>query len=263
MNRPDLSERSRALVLLGILAAAVLAALFAGPIAQDPAYHGFADARTLAGIPNALDVLSNLPFTLVGIWGLRYVIRAGHAPDRYCKTGIERVGWGVLCFGVALIGLGSAWYHWAPDSERLVWDRLPMAIVFSALFAVIVYERISRRWGIRIFAPLVLAGAGSVLYWAAVDDLRPYAVFQFYPMVTIPLILWMYPPAYDRGADLIVVVGWYALAKVFEAADAAILDATGLFSGHTLKHLFAAVATAWIVRMLTKRRPVVGESAIV
>ena len=35
-------------------------------IPQDPAYHVMADQRTVAGLPNAFDVLSNLPFAVVG-----------------------------------------------------------------------------------------------------------------------------------------------------------------------------------------------------
>ena len=57
----------------GLLAALLLALLLAcvGPhVSQHAHYHAFADQRTLWGVPCALDVLSNLAFALMGIWGL-------------------------------------------------------------------------------------------------------------------------------------------------------------------------------------------------
>jgi len=47
-------------VVLGVCAAA--AAL--PRLAQNPAYHRFADHRTGAGLPNGADVLSNVPFAV-------------------------------------------------------------------------------------------------------------------------------------------------------------------------------------------------------
>jgi len=41
------------------------------PIAQDPHYHAFADGRTLHGVPNFWNVISNIPFFLVALYGIR------------------------------------------------------------------------------------------------------------------------------------------------------------------------------------------------
>jgi hypothetical protein len=41
------------------------------PIPQDQSYHQFADQRTIFGIPNFWNVVSNLPFLAVGAAGLR------------------------------------------------------------------------------------------------------------------------------------------------------------------------------------------------
>ena len=57
-------------LLLGLTALALLIAFTISPVAQDPAYHRFADARALAGIDNFWNVFSNLPFALVGFFGL-------------------------------------------------------------------------------------------------------------------------------------------------------------------------------------------------
>jgi len=49
------------------------------------------------------------------------------------------------------------------------------------------------------------------------------------------------------GAGLVVV--WYVFAKVLEHFDQEIYAAIKIISGHSLKHLAAAMATWWLVRM--------------
>jgi hypothetical protein len=51
------------------------------------------------------------------------------------------------------------------------------------------------------------------------------------------------------------VIGFYALAKVLEALDRPIYNLGHIISGHTLKHLAAAMAVYWLARMIQKRRP--------
>jgi hypothetical protein len=52
-----------------------------------------------------------------------------------------------------------------------------------------------------------------------------------------------------------VVVGFYVLAKILETADRQVFGLGRIVSGHTLKHLAAAAAGYWILRMLQKRTP--------
>jgi hypothetical protein len=81
---------------------------------------------------------------------------------------------------------------------------------------------------------------------------------QFYPMLAIPLMLFLFPARYDRTADLLFAFGWYVLAKVNEQLDVNVFEWLGyVVSGHTLKHLCAAAGMAQILRMLVKRKPVV------
>ena len=243
----------RVWIIVGIGLAAIVTVLFLPPIPQDPAYHDFADRRPFLGIPNALNVLSNAPFVLVGALGLAFVRRRAALEERTALL--------ILFAGVGLTGFGSAYYHLAPGNVTLFWDRLPMTIVFMSLMAVIIAERISLTAGRRLLPILLLAGAGSVAYWlvgelSGAGDLRPYALVQFFPLVAIPLILLLFPPRYTRGADLLGALAWYALAKLFEALDAQIFAVGGIVSGHTLKHLASAVAMYWILRMVRTRRAI-------
>lgn len=220
-------------------AAAVLGLLVAGPIPQDPEYHNFADRRTLLGIPHALNVVSNLPFALAGILGL---VRLKKSP--------ERPAYFVFFVGVALVSLGSAWYHLSPSSPRLFWDRLPMAVAFMGLLAAVLKERVGRSFLI----PLVAAGALGPLVWIWSGDLRLYAFVQYFPAAAIPALILLYPPRYNRTADFFIALGGYGLAKAFELLDKPVYDLGHVVSGHTVKHLCGAASAYWIARMLHRRR---------
>ncbi|MEX2224100.1 MAG: alkaline phytoceramidase [Candidatus Rokuibacteriota bacterium] len=252
--------RARAIGLIGGLAAlAGVAALLAPPIPQDPAYHRLADARGWLGIPNTLNVLSNVGFLLVGALGLGYLRGAGDS-GRAFREPVERWPYVVVFGGLLLTGIGSAYYHWDPDNERLAWDRLPLAITLMGLLAATIAERIGVAVALWLLGPLVALGAGSVVYWhwteqQGAGDLRLYALVQFYPIVAVPLMLWALPPRYTRGGALLAAAATYAVAKVAEALDGWILSATRVVSGHTLKHLLAALAGYWVLRMLRHGRP--------
>src|SRR5512147_1689839 len=246
----------RPAIFLCVSAAALALALFARRFGQNPAYHRFADDRTLLGIPHALDVLSNAGFLLAGLLGLAALRRKEAFLERE-----ERLAWLVLFGGVLLTSAGSAWYHLDPTNPTLVWDRLPMTLGFMGLLAALVGERVSVEAGVWLLTPLVFLGLASVAYWSWTEslgdgDLRPYYLVQFYPLVAILLLLALYPPRYTRSADLLVGLGWYLAAKVAESYDGAIYRALGLVSGHTLKHLLATAGAAWLARMLLLREPV-------
>ena len=251
-------------VLLGITAAAVTAACVVPPIRQDPAYHRFADTRSLGGVPNGWAVLSNLPLLVVGLLGFRQVLMAPAGASAPFVESRERWPYALFFAGIALTGMGSAYYHWAPDNARLVWDRLPMTIGFMALLAAVVAERVSVTAGIALLPALLLAGGGSVAYWYAGElhgagDLRPYAVVQFAPAALIPLTLWLFPARYTRGDYLVGVIAIYGAAKLFEVLDRPIFSMGNLLSGHALKHLTAALAAWWLLWGLDARRPAAAE----
>ena len=249
----------RRLLIPGLGLVAIAIALALPPIPQDTSYHDFADRREWLAIPNFLDVISNLPFVLTGILGLSFLWRRRKNGGIFVESS-EQWPYVVLFMGVALTGFGSAYYHLAPDNARLTWDRLPMTLIFTSFFAATIAERVSLKAGLRSLLPLVGLGIGSVVYWhlselRGAGDLRPYILVQFYPLLTIPLLALLFPPRYTRSVDLLIIAAIYAAAKVFELLDAAIFSLGRIASGHTLKHLLAAAAACWILRMLQKRRP--------
>jgi hypothetical protein len=247
--------RSKAPLLL--LAVAVVIATIARllpPIPQPQAYHNFADHRPWLGIPNFGDVASNLPFAIVGLLGLIF-LRQPH-PEKFSDPR-ERWLYLILFAALILTAFGSAYYHLAPGDARLVSDRIPIMIVFMALLAAVIAERVGVEAGLWLFPILQAAGIGSVLVWRVGElrghgDLRFYAAVQVYSILVLLLLL-LVPAKYTRSSDFAAVVGFYILAKILEEADRQVFALGHVVSGHTLKHLAAAAAGYWILRMLQKR----------
>ncbi|HSW52266.1 MAG TPA: ceramidase domain-containing protein [Sulfuricaulis sp.] len=226
--------------------AALLAVLLLPPIAQDPAYHDFADRRGLLGIPNFLNIASNLAFLAVGVAGMLLCALR--------KNLGARRAW-LACFtGVALVCFGSAYYHLAPDNGTLVWDRLPMSIGFMALSVAVLADYINPRLEKILLAPAIVVGLASVIWWHYTDDLRPYVLVQFLPLIMLPVLLFLFRGARrDRGL-LLAALLIYMLSKLAEHFDRALFDLSGeIISGHSLKHLLAATALLVIYAMLRRR----------
>lgn len=257
-----MSLRARKQLLLGIAIGMVLAIAFTPRVAQDPAYHHFADQRTLFGIPHFFDVISNVPFWFVGGWGLWAMNRASFLKFE------ERWPYLVFFLGVMLTCFGSSYYHWNPTNQTLVWDRLPMTVGFMGLLVAMINERISVRLGTRLLVPLLVLGFASVWYWyhtevAGRGDLRPYILVQFGSVLLLVFLVTIFPPRYTRGKLIGGAIAFYALAKLLELTDGPIFRLTGgIVSGHPLKHLAAAGAIVWIVWMLETRVAVEQESSV-
>ncbi|OAY80126.1 hypothetical protein ACMD2_10789 [Ananas comosus] len=221
-------------------------------IPQSEEYHDFADQRELFfGIPNTLNVISNIPFFFVGVVGLVLCLRGN-----YFRLSSQGELWGWICFfvGVAAVAFGSSYYHLKPDDARLVWDRLPMTIAFTSIMAIFIIERVDEKTGATSILPLIMAGILSILYWRFFDDLRPYALIQFVPCIAIPVMAIIIPPMYTHTSYWLWAAGFYLLAKVEEAADKPIYKWTHhIVSGHTLKHLCAAMVPVFLTLMLAKR----------
>ncbi|KAJ1704181.1 hypothetical protein LUZ63_003960 [Rhynchospora breviuscula] len=221
-------------------------------IPQAEEYHDFADQRKLFfGIPNTLNVISNIPFFFVGIVGL--VLCYWRNYFQLSLQG-ELVGWTLFYLGVAAVAFGSSYYHLNPNDATLVWDRLPMTVAFTSIMAIFIIERVDEKKGTISLLPLFLAGVLSIMYWRYFDDLRPYAVVQFVPCIVIPIMAIIIPPMYTHSSYWLWAAGFYLLAKVAEAIDKPIYKWTHqIVSGHTLKHLFAAMVPVFLTLMLAKR----------
>jgi hypothetical protein len=232
-----IGSRGRVTLLAAGAAAAVAIALSVPPFTDPSWVYNLADQRRIFGVPNFMDVVSNAPWAVIGFLGVVFVWRSKAAEhDSPFTEAWERSAALVLFGFLGLVAFGSAYFHLAPAPATMLWDRLPLTMVFMSFFALIVGERIGMRAGRLLFWPLLALGAASVLYWRYTDamgrgDLRWYALVQFFPMLAIPLMLFLFRPRYTWAGGLIAVLVLYTLAKVFELYDSRVLGFTGSSAG--------------------------------
>jgi hypothetical protein len=240
------------IALLTLVAVTVL--VIHGAIPQSQSYHDFADQRTVWGIPRFFDVISNLSFVLVGLLGLyNSMVSKTITVARENKKNYH-----VFFIGLALLGVGSGYYHLTPSNASLVWDRIPITIAIMALSSIVLGEFVSTRLGAILLIPFVAIGILSVLYWywsetTGNGDLRLYALVQFLPMIAIPIVLVFFNSVYTMTRGYWFLFSAYIIAKLCEHFDRGIYNFLGFVSGHTLKHLFAALGLYFLLLSFQRR----------
>lgn len=241
-----MNENTKKYILLAIVVGGFLSIFFFEPYHQRLAYHNFIDKRVIFGVRNSFDVLSNIPFSLFGLLGLIYWFKY---PVR-----VARKSWFACFLGVFLVGIGSAYYHYTPNNQTLIWDRLPLTVGFMGFLSVILSVCISKtaeRW---VLPLLISLGGFSVVYWAMVDDLRFYFYVQAIPLVVIPFVLVLFNSRDLPKMPLLWALICYLLAKATEFSDARIFELTNnQVSGHTIKHLLASLAPLIFAYMLKEQ----------
>lgn len=242
---PATSQEARfLLVALCFIAAAFFLPAFAQP--QD--YHRFVDERLFASIPRAFDVLSNLSFFFAGIWGLRALSAAKQGLSPALLWSLEIFFWGVMATAA-----GSAFYHWAPDDSRLLWDRLPMTFAFAGACGAMASIRVGERAGRLALIACLAYGAISLAVWRSTGNLTPYAIMQFGGLAWIGAA-WIFGSKKSFDLPWGGLLGFYVAAKALEHFDAQFFAlAHHAISGHTAKHLLAAAGAATFAWALAKR----------
>ncbi len=223
---------------IGIFILLVFGLFAYGPIPQWTSYHDFADKRDFCGIPNFLDVTSNVSFLIAGLWMLKQMIKENKS--FYYGMSISLI----------LLFFGSAYYHFQPDNLRLVYDRLPIASFFSILFIFINHQLgIFKNHKFHFFYWLL--SISSVIIWYLIDDLRFYALAQFFPLLMIStyFIIGLFQKYLLKNQQIFtnstlisfaILIFGYGISKIFESFDYEVLFYTqGLISGHTVKHILA------------------------
>jgi len=247
-----LPVRLRIAVIVFLAAGATVAMLSFPAFPQPLWYHDFADQRTIYQVPNFANVASNAGFALAGLAGLLIVLRLP------AERPVTRLPYAIFALGLILVAAGSAYYHYRPSTGTLYWDRLPMTIAFMALLSALIADRIDRRAGLVLLPVLLLAGLGGVTYWhlselGGAGDLRPYLLVQIAAALSLPLILLLFRDRIGGDRYLVLLLAFYGLAVALENGDRWLLETTaGAISGHTLKHLAAALAAYLALHRLWK-----------
>lgn len=220
------------LTLLGITLAVI--AMFGPPLLQPQSYHNFADQRVLFGLPHAMDVISNLPFLLLGLFGLARLPRVTEA-----WRGLVRL----LCTGLLLTFAGSGTYHLAPSNAGLLLDRIGMLVLFAGILGLASADRLGLALARGMLTWVGVAGAASLAAWWYGSNLLPWALLQIGGVLVLLLLACARPQAEAPTLRLGLCVVWYGLAKLCELADEDIFRLSNqMISGHSLKHLLSGLA---------------------
>jgi hypothetical protein len=169
--------------------------------------------------------------------------------------------------GLVLTALGSTWYHLQPDDAGLAVDRCGMAVAFAGLMGLAAAGRVSERGGAAVGLSSLLLGPYCVHLWTRGGNVLPWALLQFGGMALIVWLAMLRPRATALDIRWGVVIAAYFLAKLLERGDHAVYAMTReLVSGHTLKHVSAALAAwpvIWAVAKLRRaRQNATGRSRI-
>lgn len=247
--------REKINALLFLIFIGCIAMTFIDTVCQNIDYHWFADRSEYFSIPNFWNVVSNLPFLIIGGLGMLFV--AFKSKGRIVE--ILQANYFIFFFGILLTGFGSSYYHWNPNNQTLVWDRLPMTISFMSVFSIIIGEYIGTKYARVILLSLLTLGISSVFYWSYTEsigcgDLRMYLAVQFFPMILIPIIMILFKSGNYPAKYLWFVLLAYIVAKVFERFDFEIAYFFPI-SGHTIKHFFAAVAPLIFLMGIARPHP--------
>ena len=240
------SPRSLEILSVGLLIALLVGMGLTGPVLQPQDYHNFADSSGLVGLPNAIDVLSNLAFLIAGAFGVRLASRAPFP---------QQASLHLFSMGLVLTALGSAYYHWAPTDKTLLWDRLPMTLAFAGAIGAMASQYLREDAAFRWQNAWLYLGLVSVFLWDASGDLRLYLVTQVGGLLVGGVWLFAGRKPSVVGPAGTPALPWgfvwmgYGLAKLAESGDAWLWHATeGFVAGHGLKHVLAAAGTIplWI-----------------
>ena len=178
-------------------------------------YHNFADKGTFMGIPNAMDVISNIAIVIPALY---------------------------LSIHILLIALSSTYYHLQPTDDRIFWDMLFIATTHVVVLSYFIKDE----YAIILYIGSIL----TVVYWKQYNDLRPYILILIgIPLYIISLIYknkkvnnYLYP---------IVIFG--IMARVIEHNDHYVYKMTNnMISGHTAKHITGSIMIWFTVIVLIK-----------
>jgi len=231
MKKKSIREITGYLLLIATAICSIVFIIATPTLPQDLKYHSFSDQFECYAISNYWNVISNLPFLIVGLLGLR-------SKRIYVEFKAQKM---IFFIGISLVGFGSGYYHLTPNNDTLIWDRLPMTIAFMALFSLIIGQFMNKQLGNKSLVPLLLLGTLSVIYWAVFDDLKFYALIQFFPLLAIPVILIFLKQKEKAAWGYWLLLVAYIVAKLLEHFDHEVHEILQFVSGHSIKHIVAAL----------------------
>lgn len=228
-------------------------------VPQSSEWFQFADRRNFAGVPNFVNVVSNLFPIFFGVYGVRFVL-VSQIKSYAFEFEWERVAPAVFFFGILLQGVGSTWFHLAPGVERLAWDQFPMTFVFIGISGILIGDRIQSDSMKKAYGPLLFLISVSVGWWTWTIinggrfDLRPYLFVQIFPLLAMLIVLIFFPGRYTHEKDYWRVLLFYACSVFFATYDSETFSILKVMSGESIAHILVAGGTWQLLLMFQNRK---------
>jgi hypothetical protein len=182
----------------------------------------------------------------IGAWGWSST-RMGRWPAHLRRP------WQGFHLCVMLSAAMAATYHATPSDTLFVLSHMGMAGAMLLLSCGLLAERVDSRIGgaaaCTTAGLLVLASGGMLLFGSSLKgtiDLRGLMLLEMIPVLTLLSGVLSVRSVHTRRSDWLVMLSVYALSKVLDIADSAILEISGWVSGHALMHLSLAFVASWM-----------------
>lgn len=205
--------------------------LLTNKITVPQGYHDFVDKRSLLGIPNFLDVISNLAILLPALYLLQ---------TRKNKSLLSNL----LILHISLLAITSGYYHLNPSDKTVFWDI--MSIATGSMIVLLIIINTTTEYNLLLYIFSVF----SIIYWKKTGDLRLYLLIY----IGVPLyIIAKYYKNNNLQIYLFIMIFCNILVWLTEFNDHYIYKITNnLVSGHTLKHIFAGIGIFYVIKILQK-----------
>jgi len=216
-------------------------------LAFDPDPYAFACDGDLLGVPHFWNVVSNLPYLVIGLWGLRFLARRGLLTRPAFRN------WTGIWISTALVAVGSGLYHWFLEPWALGADRIAICGIFAFVAAHVIHRVFARGPSLAFSLSLLLLCEATVAAWLLGASTWWYGGLQTLAgLGTLAVVL----VAHRRGTltfspkPVYLFCAYYALAKLLELLDEPICNMTGLVGGHPLKHVASAIGLWYFGRWM-------------
>lgn len=205
--------------------------LLTNKITVPQGYHDFVDKRSLLGIPNFLDVISNLAILLPALYLLQ---------TRKNKSLLSNL----LILHISLLAITSGYYHLNPSDKTVFWDI--MSIATGSMIVLLIIMNTTTEYNLLLYIFAVF----SIIYWKYTGDLRLYLLIY----IGVPFyIISKYYKNNNLRVYLFIMIFCNILVWMTEFNDHYIYKITNnLVSGHTLKHIFAGIGIFYVIKILQK-----------